>query len=96
MILRTIINGEIILELGITNYIKTSMVRSLLMQRHIMVVNSIIDFLQSSPIPITLTMRYPEDNKEQINSIFLGVNNWNARFLRKYSIHYRQIPENMC
>ena len=55
-----------------------------------MVVNSIIDFLlQFSPIAITLTMRKPEDNKVQINAIFLDETNRIARFLKNCTFYYR-------
>ena len=43
-----------------------------------------IDFLlRFSPIAITLTMRKPEDNKVQINAIFLDATNRIVRFLKK-------------
>ena len=49
-----------------------------------MVVNSKIDFLLTySPIAVTLTVRKPEDKKEQINAIFLEATNRIARFLKK-------------
>ena len=57
------------------------------------VVNSIIDFLlRFSPIAITLTMRKPEDNKVQINAIFLDATNRIARFLKNCIFYYRQPP----
>ena len=47
------------------------------------VVNSTIDFrLTFSPIAITLTMRKPEDEKEQITAVFLDATNRIARFLK--------------
>lgn len=39
--------------------------------------------LQFSPIAITLTIREPKDNKEQINAIFLDATNRIVRFLKK-------------
>ena len=48
------------------------------------VVNSIIAFLLTcSPIAISLTMRKPEDKKEQISAVFLEATNRIARFLKK-------------
>jgi len=51
------------------------------------VVNSIIAFLLTfSPIAISLTMRKPEDKKEQINAIFLEATNRIARFFKKTAL----------
>ena len=48
------------------------------------VVNGIIAFLLTfSPVAISLTMRKPEDKKEQINAIFLEATNRIPRFLKK-------------
>ena len=54
------------------------------------VVNSTIDFLLTlSPIAITLTMRKPEDEKEQITALFLDATNRIARFLKNCHFYYR-------
>ena len=58
--------------------------KSFLIRNIPVVVNSIIAFLLTfSPIAISLTMRKPEDKKEQINAIFLEATNRIARFLKK-------------
>ena len=54
------------------------------------VVNSIIDFLLTfSPIAITLTMRKPEDEKEQITTVFLDATNRIATFLKNCHFYFR-------
>ena len=46
--------------------------------------NGIIAFLLTfPPVAISLTMRKPEDKKEQINAIFLEATNRIPRFLKK-------------
>ena len=56
----------------------------------VVVVNSIIAFLLPfSPIAISLTLRKPEDKKEQINAVFLEVTNRIARFLKNCTFYYR-------